>query len=90
MDREELANEMREEISTIPGIAFGFSQPIQCRIDELVAGTRAQLIVKLFGENIEILKDKADEIARVLSKIEGATGYSYRKKLPVSLILLLI
>lgn len=71
--REELTNEMRESIEEIPGIGFGFSQPIQCRIDELVAGTRAQLIIKLFGENIDSLKNKADEIARVLSKIEGGT-----------------
>jgi len=73
LDREELTGKMREAIEAIPGIGFGFSQPIQCRIDELVAGTRAQLIVRLFGEDIGTLKVKADEIARVLSKIEGAT-----------------
>lgn len=71
--REEITNEIRASIGKIPGIAFGFSQPIQCRIDELVAGTKAQLILKLFGENIETLKTKADEIARVLSKIDGGT-----------------
>jgi cobalt-zinc-cadmium resistance protein CzcA len=42
--REELTDKMREAISDIPGISFSFSQPIACRIDELVAGTRAQLI----------------------------------------------
>lgn len=72
IDREELFNEMREELESIPGIAFGFSQPIQCRIDETVAGTRAQLILKLFGEDMDVLKNKADEIASVLSKIDGA------------------
>jgi cobalt-zinc-cadmium resistance protein CzcA len=73
LNREELTGKMREAIEAIPGIGFGFSQPIQCRIDELVAGTRAQLILRLFGEDIEILQSKADEMARVLSKIEGAT-----------------
>ena len=73
LDREELTGKMREAIEAIPGIGFGFSQPIQCRIDELVAGTRAQLILKLFGEDIETLKSKADEMGRVLSKIEGVT-----------------
>jgi cobalt-zinc-cadmium resistance protein CzcA len=73
MSRDELTRKMREAIETIPGIGFGFSQPIQCRIDELVAGTRAQLILKLFGEDLDILKSKADEIAGVLSKIEGGT-----------------
>jgi cobalt-zinc-cadmium resistance protein CzcA len=73
LDRQELTGRMREAIETIPGIGFGFSQPIQCRIDELVAGTRAQIILRLFGDDIQTLKSKSDEIARVLSKIEGAT-----------------
>ena len=45
-NREELTGKMREALDVIPGIGFGFSQPIQCRIDELVAGTRAQLILE--------------------------------------------
>jgi cobalt-zinc-cadmium resistance protein CzcA len=54
-------------------MAVSFSQPIACRIDELVAGTRAQLIIKLFGEDLDILKTKADEIASALGRIRGAT-----------------
>jgi cobalt-zinc-cadmium resistance protein CzcA len=73
LDRDELTNAMRDSLSSIPGVAFSFSQPIQCRIDELVAGTKAQLIVKLFGENMEVLKTKADEIARILGSIRGCT-----------------
>ncbi|MDH7512846.1 MAG: CusA/CzcA family heavy metal efflux RND transporter [Clostridiales bacterium] len=71
--KDELFSKMREALSSVPGMAFGFSQPIQCRIDELVAGTRAQLIVKLFGEDLEILKAKANEIAGLLSEIRGTT-----------------
>lgn len=70
---DELIEKMRQSLATIPGMAFGFSQPIQCRIDELVAGTRAQLIIKLFGEDTEVLKRKAEEIATVVSRIRGAT-----------------
>ena len=73
LSREELTARMRESIEKIPGIGFSFSQPIQCRIDELVAGTRAQLIVRLFGEDVGVLKAKSDEIARVLAGLEGAT-----------------
>lgn len=69
--REELTNKMRQAVSSIPGMAFSFSQPIACRIDELVAGTKAQLIIKLFGENLETLKSTADEIAGILTKIRG-------------------
>jgi cobalt-zinc-cadmium resistance protein CzcA len=70
-DRDEMIEKMRNSVSTIPGIAFTFSQPIQCRIDELVAGTRAQLIVKLFGDDMGILKTKAEQIGAVLAGIRG-------------------
>ena len=70
--REELMDKMRDAIADIPGMVASFSQPIQCRIDELVAGTRAQVIVKLFGDDTTVLKRKASEIAAVLSRVDGA------------------
>ena len=79
ISREELTDKMRESLSSIPGIGFSFSQPIQCRIDELVAGTKAQLIIKLFGEDIEVLEDKAEKIEKVLSSIEGTTDLIVEK-----------
>lgn len=72
-DRDELFAAMRDSLSTIPGLSYSFSQPIQCRIDELVAGTKAQLILKLFGENLDVLRTKADEIAAQLSTVKGGT-----------------
>jgi cobalt-zinc-cadmium resistance protein CzcA len=71
--REELFEKMRAKVEDIPGISYGFSQPIQCRIDELVAGTRAQIIVKLFGDDSEILKQKIGELAVVLAGVKGNT-----------------
>jgi len=70
-DKEELTNQMRESLADIPGLVFSFSQPIQCRIDELVAGTRAQLIIKLFGENLDVLNEKAEDISKAISNIDG-------------------
>jgi cobalt-zinc-cadmium resistance protein CzcA len=70
-NREELTNKMRQAVSNFPGMAFTFSQPIACRIDELVAGTRAQIILKLFGEDLDVLTDKADEIGQIMAKIKG-------------------
>lgn len=70
---------MRESLESIAGITFGFSQPIQCRIDELLAGTRAQLILKLFGEDIEVLSEKSAEIAKVLSTVKGGTDLNAEK-----------
>jgi len=79
ISKEELTNEMRESLESVAGINFGFSQPIQCRIDELVAGTRAQLIVKLFGEDINVLSEKSAEIAKVLSTVKGGTDLNAEK-----------
>jgi len=79
ISKEELTNEMREALESIAGITFGFSQPIQCRIDELVAGTRAQLIVKLFGDDMGVLSGKSAEIAKVLSTIRGGTDLAAEK-----------
>ncbi len=78
-NREELADRMREAIADIPGMVASFSQPIQCRIDELVAGTRAQVIVKLAGDDLTVLRKKAGEIARVLSQVPGATDLNEEK-----------
>jgi len=70
--REELIEKMRDSLADIPGMVFTFSQPIQCRIDELVAGTRAQIILKLFGDDTGVLRRKAGELGAVLGSIPGA------------------
>ncbi len=75
-DRDELMEKMRQAVADIPGIVASFSQPIQCRIDELVAGTRAQIIVKLSGDDLGVLRRKASEIARVLGRVRGAADLS--------------
>ncbi len=69
--REELTEKMRDSLADIPGMVFSFSQPIQCRIDELVAGTKAQIILKLFGDDTDVLRRKAGEMGAILGNIRG-------------------
>jgi cobalt-zinc-cadmium resistance protein CzcA len=71
--RDELTEKMRDAVADLPGVVASFSQPIQCRIDELVAGTRAQVIVKLFGDDTSVLKQKAGEMAAVLDDVRGTS-----------------
>jgi len=71
--RDELVERMRESVADMPGVVASFSQPIQCRIDELVAGTRAQVILKLFGDDTGVLKQKAAEMAAVLGGVPGVS-----------------
>lgn len=68
----ELVEEMQAELSTLPGMRMGFTQPIEMRVNEMVAGIRSDLGVKVFGDDIEVLKGKAREIATVLKGIPGA------------------
>ena len=74
--QEELVREMQEELSSFPGMRMAFMQPIEMRVNEMIAGVRGDLGVKLFGEDFDILKAKAREIETSLKKIPGATDVS--------------
>lgn len=69
--KEELVEKIREELEKIPGIGLNITQPIALRVDELISGVKSQLAIKLFGEDMEVLKEKAEEIAKVVSKVAG-------------------
>ncbi len=70
-NKGEIEQQVRKRLEQTPGIAFGLSQPIAMRVDELVSGVRSQVAVKLFGEDLNTLRSKADEIARVMRQIKG-------------------
>ena len=71
--RDELIEEMSQVLnSRVPGVMFGFTQPIEMRVDELVAGVKADVAVLLYGDDLEILGTKAKEIERLLKNIPGA------------------
>ena len=71
-NQEELQEVIRKEVGEIPGVLTSFTQPIQMTIDELMEGVRAELAVKLFGDDVNVLKEQADKIAAVVSEIKGA------------------
>ena len=71
-DQEVIENEIRETVSELPGITANITQPIEMAVDELLEGVRAELAIKLFGDDLVILKNKADEIAAVVRQVRGA------------------
>jgi cobalt-zinc-cadmium resistance protein CzcA len=71
--KDELIAEIRKVMEDTPGIAFGFTQPIEMRVSEMLTGTRGDVAVKLFGTDISVLNEKADEIAGVLKHITGSS-----------------
>jgi cobalt-zinc-cadmium resistance protein CzcA len=69
--QEKIANEVREKLAVIPGINLVMSQPISDRVDEMVSGVRADVAVMLYGDDLDVLVEKAREIARVANTIRG-------------------
>ncbi|MFO0706686.1 MAG: efflux RND transporter permease subunit, partial [Nitrospira sp.] len=67
----ELMQQFRERLTRIPGATFLISQPIQQRVDELISGVRTEATVKLFGEDLDVLRVKAEEIASALAAVRG-------------------
>jgi cobalt-zinc-cadmium resistance protein CzcA len=77
--KEELVERMRETLAELPGVASSFSQPIALRVDELVSGVKSAIGIKIFGDDLDVLKTKADAVARVLAKIPGAADVNVEK-----------
>ncbi|RYC66458.1 CusA/CzcA family heavy metal efflux RND transporter [Spirosoma sordidisoli] len=70
--REELAEKMQEKLNQIPGVSFGFLQPIQMRFSELISGVKQDIAIKLYGEDLKVLADYAARIGRVVGTVPGA------------------
>ncbi len=68
-----LIDEMRKVLESIPGISFAFAQPIDMRVQEMIIGARGDVVVKVFGDDIETLNRIARDIANQIRKIPGST-----------------
>ena len=68
---EDLANLMKEEMEAIPGANIEISQPIQMRFNELMTGSRSDIAIKIFGDDLEVLDTKAKELISKVNTIEG-------------------
>jgi len=73
-DRKSLQLIMEEKMALVPGLLFNFSQPIATRVDELLSGVKAQLAIKLFGPDLDVLVAKGKEIETLVKNIDGTRG----------------
>ena len=71
LTQDMIADEVRKHVSTLPGVSLAMSQPISARVDEMVTGVRADVAVKIFGDDLAVLVEKGNEVARVASTIQG-------------------
>lgn len=66
-----LTDAIRKKLAEIPGISVLMSQPIQERVDELISGIRTECAIKLFGDDLNVLRGKAEEIAALMQQVDG-------------------
>ncbi|QEE50806.1 CusA/CzcA family heavy metal efflux RND transporter [Flavobacterium alkalisoli] len=71
--KEELMEKMEEALEEIPGAITEFSQPVQMRMNELMTGVRSDVAIKIFGEDIDMLVSKGDEVLQLIQGIDGVT-----------------
>jgi cobalt-zinc-cadmium resistance protein CzcA len=71
-DQEAMEDVIRDELGYLPGVLVNLTQPIEMTVDELLEGVKAELAIKLFGEDMDVLKQTADQIAAVVGEVRGA------------------
>jgi len=72
--KKELVEAVEESLSVFTGVGFEFTQPIEMRFNELLTGVREDIAIKLYGDDLDILADKAKEISKLISGIDGVAG----------------
>jgi cobalt-zinc-cadmium resistance protein CzcA len=70
-NKERLIEAMNRELEKIPGVTWGFSQPISDNLEEAVSGVKGALAVKIYGEDLRTLQGKADEVVGVMKNVRG-------------------
>jgi cobalt-zinc-cadmium resistance protein CzcA len=70
-NKDELIAAMNRELDKIPGVVWGFSQPIEDNMEEAVSGVKGALATKVYGDDLKVLEAKSDEIVKIMSGIRG-------------------
>jgi cobalt-zinc-cadmium resistance protein CzcA len=70
--QDEIDEDIRQRLSSIPGVQIVLSQPISERVDEMVTGVRSQVAIKIFGDELSELKDLSEKVARILKSVPGS------------------
>ena len=70
-DKDELIAAMNRELNKIPGVVWGFSQPIEDNMEEAVSGVKGELATKVYGDDLKVLEDEADRIVNTMRQVKG-------------------
>ena len=89
--REALIGKMKDAImKEVPGVGLGFTQPIEMRFNELIAGVRSDLAVKIFGPDLDVLKQQAERVARTLERVQGSADIKVEQVAGLPLLRIII
>ncbi|TNJ44173.1 CusA/CzcA family heavy metal efflux RND transporter [Tamlana fucoidanivorans] len=77
--KDELADKFKQALHSIPGMEVEFTQPIEMRFNELITGVRADIAIKIFGEDLSVLAQKANEIKSLIQDVDGASDIIVEK-----------
>ncbi len=77
--REELVEKMEEALIPLAGVKFEFQQPIQMRTNELLSGSKQDIAVKIFGDDLNTLADKASQVEKIIQKVKGVEDINVEK-----------
>jgi cobalt-zinc-cadmium resistance protein CzcA len=70
-NKDELIAAMNRELNKIPGVVWGFSQPIEDNMEEAVSGVKGELATKVYGDSLKTLEEKSDQIAKIMGSVQG-------------------
>jgi len=70
-NKDQLIAAMNREVSKVPGVTWGFSQPIADNMEEAVSGVKSQLATKVYGDDLKVHEDKAAEIVKIMRQVKG-------------------
>lgn len=86
LTKDKLQAEIEEKVNQVPGQGYNFSQPIEMRFSELISGVKADIGIKIFGEDLDVLKAKADEIAATVRALPGAADVEVEQVEPIPVL----
>lgn len=78
-DKDALTADMARQLAAVPGISTNFSQVIQDNVEESLSGFRGEIVAKITGPNLDILEQKANQVAQTLRRLPGATDVDYTR-----------
>src|SRR5204862_1307238 len=70
--KEQIVDAMRAELEKRPGVNYNFSQPIKDRVEESISGIRGQIVVKIYGEDLNLMHERLEEVRRILDQTRGS------------------